>query len=386
MSAGAPSASVPPGTRGSRAGFTDSSSISRGSEIRPVCTSRSNTSDTRGLEADDAERRAVELDLLLVGVMRRVVGGDDVDACRRRCPRASRRDPPPRAAAGSSCTFVSYCIGAVERLVGQREVVRRHLAGHAHAARLALRAPRAATAARSCARCGRAPPVSSASEMSRSTMIDSAAPGMPRRPSADGAEALVRDAVALERRILAVLDDRHVEHAGVLERAPHQQRRRHRPAVVGERDAAGGLQLADLGELLAAASPSTPRRSDRRARGPPPPPSCRMNCGDAGVVVDRLGVRHARDRGEAAGHGRRGARSRPSPCAPGPARAGARACRSARARRASPRGTSNDLGAVGRQDRGRRCAIAAVLDQHVERAVAAVRRIDRRARPSAAAS
>ena len=33
----------------------------------------------RGLEADDAERRAVELERLLVGVMRRVVGGDDVD-------------------------------------------------------------------------------------------------------------------------------------------------------------------------------------------------------------------------------------------------------------------------------------------------------------------
>ena len=34
----------------------------------------------RRLEADDAERRAIELDVLLVGVMRRVIGGDDVDA------------------------------------------------------------------------------------------------------------------------------------------------------------------------------------------------------------------------------------------------------------------------------------------------------------------
>ena len=34
----------------------------------------------RGLEPDDAERRAVELDVLLVVVMRRVIGGDHVDA------------------------------------------------------------------------------------------------------------------------------------------------------------------------------------------------------------------------------------------------------------------------------------------------------------------
>ena len=81
-------------------------------------------------------------------------------------------------------------------------------------------------------------------------------------------EAFVRDAVALERLILAVLDDRHVEHAGVLERAAHQQRRRHRPAVVGDRDAAGRLQLGDVGELLALLTRATRRRSDRRAPGP----------------------------------------------------------------------------------------------------------------------
>ena len=64
-------------------------------------------------------------------------------------------------------------------------------------------------------------------------------------------EALVRDAVALERRILAVVDDRQVEHARVLEGAPHDQRRRHRLAIVGDRDAPGGVQLGDVGELLA---------------------------------------------------------------------------------------------------------------------------------------
>ena len=46
MSAGAPSESDPPGTPMIRAGFTDSSSIRRGSEITPACTSRSKHSDT----------------------------------------------------------------------------------------------------------------------------------------------------------------------------------------------------------------------------------------------------------------------------------------------------------------------------------------------------
>ena len=76
-----------------------------------------------------------------------------------------------------------------------------------------------------------------------------------------GVEALVRDAVALERRVLAVVDDGHAEQARVLERAPHQQRRRHRPAVVGHGDAARLPQLAELGELLALRS--TRDRADR---------------------------------------------------------------------------------------------------------------------------
>ena len=66
MSAGWPTASDPPGTPSMRAGFTDHSSTNRRSEISPGCTSRSNVSDTARLEADDAERRAIELDALLV--------------------------------------------------------------------------------------------------------------------------------------------------------------------------------------------------------------------------------------------------------------------------------------------------------------------------------
>ena len=83
---------------------------------------------------------------------------------------------------------------------------------------------------------------------------------------------LVRDAVAFERRVLAVIDDRHAEHPGVLERAAHQQRRRHGPAVVGEGDAAGRLLRAELGELLAArAERDRADRIDAREAGFAPP-------------------------------------------------------------------------------------------------------------------
>ena len=102
MSAGAPSASEPPGTRRIRAGFTDSSSTSRDSDDDAGVHQPIEAQRHRRLEAGDAERRAVELDVLLVVVMRRVIGGDDVDAAVGEARRASRRDRRPRAAAGSS--------------------------------------------------------------------------------------------------------------------------------------------------------------------------------------------------------------------------------------------------------------------------------------------
>ena len=97
--------------------------------------------------------------------------------------------------------------------------------------------------------------------------------GNAAQPERRRVKALVRDAVALERLLFAVLDHRHVEHAGIFERAAHQQRRRHRPPIVGERHAAGLPQLGDVGELLARPGRATRRRSDRRAPGWRRPPS-----------------------------------------------------------------------------------------------------------------
>jgi hypothetical protein len=63
-------------------------------------------------------------------------------------------------------------------------------------------------------------------------------------------ESFMRHSIALERRIFAVVDDRHFQHARVLERAPHDHRRPDRVPIVTDRDASGGVQLREIRELL----------------------------------------------------------------------------------------------------------------------------------------
>ena len=154
-----------------------------------------------------------------------------------------------------------------------------------------------------CAMCT-TPPVSSASAMSRSAMIDSASPGMPRSPSAEAWKPLVRDAVALQRLLLAVLDHRHVEHARVLERAPHQQRRRHRTPVVGHRDAARLLAARRCRRAARPSGRARRRRSDTRAPGSPRPPSSGCSSVTPALSFTGIGVRHAGDGREPARDGR----------------------------------------------------------------------------------
>ena len=95
------------------------------------------------------------------------------------------------------------------------------------------------------------PPVRPASVASRGDHDLLGRPGDAAQAERRGVEALVRDAIALERGILAVVDDRQVEHARVLERAAHDQRARDRAPVVGDGHTPGGVQLGDVGELLA---------------------------------------------------------------------------------------------------------------------------------------
>ena len=183
----------------------------------------------------------------------------------------------------------------------------------------------------------------------------------------------MRDAVALERRILAVIDDRHAEHAGVFERPAHQQRRRDRPAVVGERDAAGGLLLAELGQLLAFRADR--HRADRiDAREVRFGRLLEDELRDAGVVVDRIGVRHARDRGESAGdRGGRAGGDRLLVLLPRLAQVHVHVDQPGRDDPAVLE--LEHLGAVGRQILAD-ARDPAVLDQHVERAVPPGGRID----------
>ncbi len=94
------------------------------------------------------------------------------------------------------------------------------------------------------------------------------------------------------------------DHRRVLERAPHEQRRRNRAPVVGDRDAAGRGKVGDFSELFALRS----RRDGANrihARQAGFARALDDEFGDRGVIVDRIGVRHARDGGEPAGHGRR---------------------------------------------------------------------------------
>jgi hypothetical protein len=119
-----------------------------------------------------------------------------------------------------------------------------------------------------------------------------------------GMKSFVRHPVGLQRLLLAVLDHRHAEHERVFERAAHQQRCRHRVAVVGDRHASSLSQLGDVGQLLALLA--TRHRADRVHAGQVRRRRLFQDVlGDAGVVVHRGGIRHARHGREPAGHRRR---------------------------------------------------------------------------------
>ena len=142
--------------------------------------------------------------------------------------------------------FVSYGIRLGELIVGEREMVRRHLAGDLHATTLALphgleRRPRAHVR-----------DVHVTARHLRQQHIARGHDRFGRAGNAPQAEfrrprPFVRAAITLERLIFAVLDHRHAEHARVLERTSRQKRRRDRVPIVGHRDASRRTQLGDVG-------------------------------------------------------------------------------------------------------------------------------------------
>ena len=237
--------------------------------------------------------------------MRRVVGRDHVDAAVGES--LNHRVAIGRLAQGRIHLHVRVVrFRRREHLVRQNQMVRRHLTRHARAARLAVpdrveRQPRAHV---------RDVDDAAGQPGERNITKGHDRLGLARDPAEPERRRLVpfvRDAVALQRLLLAVFDHRDVEHARVFERAAHQQRRRHRMPIVGHGHTSRGFQLGDVGELLAllTARHGADRIDAREIRVRRLAQDVR---GHAGVVVDRRRVRHARDRGEAAGHCGRQAR------------------------------------------------------------------------------
>ena len=132
-----------------------------------------------GLEPGDAHRRQLERLLLLLARVRGVVGGDAVDRAR-----AQRLDQRLAVGLGPQRrVHLEVRVERPHRLVGEQQVVRRGLAGHLRARRLArARSPRPSRARTRAARgCG--PPRRRASAQSRATIVDSDTDGIPARPS-----------------------------------------------------------------------------------------------------------------------------------------------------------------------------------------------------------
>ena len=249
----------------------------------------------RRLEADDAERRPVELHRLLVGVMRRVVGGDGVDA-------AVGEPLQHRVAVGRGAQRrVHLEVRVVAQvLVGQDEVVRGDLARHRYAALLA-RAHRAQRLPRAHVRHVDRPAGQPAQADVPLDHDRFGLSGLAAQTEGGRAIALVHDAAGGQRRVLAVVDDRYPEHRRVLESPPHEERVGNRMPIVGDPDAAGLAERADLGH------PLPPRAHRHRADRMDPGEPCVGRLaddllGDADMVVDRIGVRHAGRRGESARH------------------------------------------------------------------------------------
>ena len=172
----------------------------------------------RRLETHDPEGRRVEVHGLLVGVVRGVVGRDRVDRSVLK-PREEGREVRRLAQRRVHLGARREARGC-DLLVGQQEVVGRHLARHRDAVR--LRPPhRAPEHARSRGgRRGGARPSSSAMSRSRATAAASAIAGWPARPRrAETAPSCIGDSEG-ERRVLAMLDDGLREEAGVLVRMP----------------------------------------------------------------------------------------------------------------------------------------------------------------------
>ena len=229
--------------------------------------------------------------------MRRVIGGDAVDHALLQ-PGAQRRHVgrfPQRR------IHLGVRVVALAGVIGQRQVVRRHLRGHAQTLLLG-----AADQLHRAARRHVAQMHVAAGELREQDVAphhDLLRRGRdPLQSEAGGNEALVHDAARRERRLFAMIRDGYPEGAGVLKRRAHQVTRYDGLAVVRHGDGAGSHHLAELRQVFAALAHRN--RPDRKHPREPGTGRLAHDEPDRRLVVgDGIGVRHGAHGRESARHG-----------------------------------------------------------------------------------
>ena len=113
-------------------------------------------------------------------------------------------------------------------------------------------------------------------------------------------EPLMHHTAAGQLQILAVTQDRFVEHGAIFERSSHHLGTGHRRAIVGECYSAACHHLPDLGQFLALAALGD--AADGKDVGHSGSFGLQVDKLDGGLIIDRrFGVRHAGNAGDAAG-------------------------------------------------------------------------------------
>ena len=248
-----------------------------------------------GFQADYA-RRGRQVILLLVGhVLGQVIGRNGVD---RAVPQAGAQRLDVRRRAQRR---VDLGVGVVtlDGLVGQREVMRTGLGGHLQA--LVLGSPQEADRFRAAHVLH--VQMRTAQRRQLDVAVHDGALRRRRRPrqSQDGGHrAFMHDAVTGQHAVFAMRQDRQAEHAAVFHGAAHQPGAGDALRAIRQGHDASLVHAADFGQRLALQARG--RGADRVEPGAGGHGGASQNVfGHRRRVVHRLGIRHHRHRGKAAG-------------------------------------------------------------------------------------
>ena len=233
--------------------------------------------------------------------MRGVIGADTIDravgqACQARfhiAPAAQRR------------AHFEVRVEAAQAFVGEREMMRADLRGHAHLAQFCPANDFHAAAAGNVHHMD--PPAGGfgQQDVAADHHIFRRA-GHAGQTQQQRNEPLVHHAPLGQFAHFGMIENWAVEHQRIFERPPHQFGVVNRRPVVGETDRAGLNELAELGKFLPFAIFAD--AGDDVHVALIGPRRLMLNEFDAGLRIDRrLGIGHAGDRGKSAGQCRRGA-------------------------------------------------------------------------------